>query len=125
MDAYLSKEAKTFLEALNIMRGDQDGLLLGHKRGHRFFIEKTFPTKKGYFSSLEEYMSLDRHFGYRVIGFFSFNPDEGKIRKILKPIAQGKLYLSIVTQDSGTMDFQSYRIDFEDRFFLSPVRLKS
>ncbi|MCK4932706.1 MAG: hypothetical protein KAT01_11100 [Candidatus Aminicenantes bacterium] len=125
MDAYLSKEASSSLEALNIVRGDQDGLLLGHLRGHRFFVEQIFPTQKGFFSSQKQYLSLNQHFCDRVIGFFSFNPDERRAKKILAPLTQGKLYLSIHSQGDDTLDIRSFRIDYKDRFYLSPIRLKS
>lgn len=125
MDVYLSEEANNLLKALNMVRGDQDGLLLGHMRGHRFFVETPFPTQKGFFPSQEKFLSLNQHFGDRVIGFFSFNPDERKIDKILIPIAQGMLYLSIHTKGDDTLDIQPFRIDFKDRFFLSRIRLKS
>ncbi len=125
MDAYLSKEASSSLEALNIVRGDQDGLLLGHLRGHRFFVEQIFPTQKGFFSSQKQYLSLNQHFCDRVIGFFSFNPDERRAKKILAPLTQGKLYLSIHSQDDDTLDIRSFRIDYKDRFYLSSIRLKS
>ncbi|MEE9500579.1 MAG: hypothetical protein V3V48_00755 [Candidatus Aminicenantaceae bacterium] len=125
MDAYLSKEASSSLEALNIVRGDQDGLLLGHLRGHRFFVEQIFPTQKGFFFSQKQYLSLNQHFCDRVIGFFSFNPDERRAKKILAPLTQGKLYLSIHSQGDDTLDIRSFRIDYKDRFYLSPIRLKS
>jgi hypothetical protein len=125
MDVYLSKEAQSFLEALNMVKGDHDGLLLGHLRGHRFFVEKILPTQKGFFSSQEHYISLNQHFGDRVIGFFSFDPDDQKTRKILIPLTQGKLYLNIKPQEENKLDIRSFKIDFKDRFFLSPIRLKS
>jgi hypothetical protein len=125
MDAYLSDEARNSLEALNIVRGDQDGLLLGHMRGHRFFVEKIFPTQKGFFSSQKQYISLNQHFSDRVIGFFSFNSNEQKAKKVLAPLTQGKLYLSIHSQGDDALDIQSYMIDYKDRFYLSPIRLKS
>ncbi len=125
MDVYLSDEAYSFLKALNLLKGDRDGLLLGHIRGHRFFVEKIFPTQKGFFSSKEQYISLSQHFGDRVIGFFSFSPDERKANKILSPLTQGKLYLNIQSQGENGLDIRSFKIDFEDRFYLSPIRLKS
>jgi hypothetical protein len=125
MDAYLAEEAYNNLKALNIVKGDQDGFLLGHIRGHRFFIEKIFSTQKGFFSSKEHFLVLNQHFENRVIGFFSFNPDERKAQKILTPLTQGKLYLSIHSESDATLDIRSYRIDYKDRFFLSPIRLKS
>lgn len=125
MDAYLSYEAYSSLEALNMVKGDHDGLLLGHIRGHRYFVEKIFPTQKGFFSSQEQFLSLNQHFGDRVIGFFSFNPDERNAKKILAPLTQGKLYLSIHSQDDNTLDIRSFRIDYKDRFYLFPIRHKS
>ena len=125
MDVYLSEEAQHSLEALNLVKGDRDGLLLGHMRGHRFFVEKIFLTQKGFFSSQEHYLSLSQHFDDRVIGFFSFSPDERKTRKILTPLTQGKLYLSIHPQGEKEPSIRSFKIDFKDRFFFSSVRLKS
>ena len=125
MDVYLSDEAQSFLKALSMVKGDQDGLLLGHLRGHRFFVEKIFPTQRGFFSSQKHYISLNEHFGDRVIGFFSFDPDERKEKKILTPLAQGKLFMSIHARGDGGLNIRPYRIDYKDRFFLSPIRLKS
>lgn len=125
MDAYLSREAYTSLKALSLVKGNQDGLLLGHMRGHRYFIEKIFPTQKGFFSSQKQYLSLNQLFGDRVIGFFSFEPEEGKTKKILVPLTQGKLYMSIFPQNNGALDIRSYRLDYKDRFFLLPIRLKT
>ena len=125
MDAYLSDEAYSSLEALNIVGGGHDGFLLGHMRGHRFFVEKLFLTQKGFFSSQEQFLSLNQHFEDRIIGFFSFNPDERKAKKILTPLTQGKLYLSIHSQSNTKLDIRSYRIDYKDSFYLSPIRLKS
>jgi hypothetical protein len=125
MDVYLSDEAQSFLKALSMVKGDQDGLLLGHLRGHRFFVEKIFPTQKGFFASPEQLLTLNEHFNDRVIGFFSLNPGESKAQKILMPLAQGKLYLSIQTRDEKGLDIQPFRIDFKDQFFLSRIRLKS
>jgi hypothetical protein len=125
MDAYLSDEVHNSLKALSLVKGDHDGLLLGHMRGHRFFVEKIFPTQKGFFSSQEQFLSLNQHFADKVIGFFSLNPDERKVNKILTPLYQGKLYLSIHPQSDSTLDIRFYRIDYKDRFYLSPIRHKS
>lgn len=125
MDVFLTEETHRSLDALSIVGGSHDGLLLGHKRGHRFFVEKIFPTQKGFFSSLEHYLGLNRHFEDRVIGFFSLNPDDRKANKILVPFAQGKLYLSVRSTDEGTLVIRPYCIDYKGKFYLSPIRLKS
>lgn len=126
MDAYLSQESFLSLKALSLIssRSNSDGLLIGHQRGHRFFVEKIFPTGKGFFPSLENFFSLNHLFNDRILGFFSFYSDEKKIKKILAPFAYGKLFLEIQTEAENNMIIKSYLIDFENEFFLSPIHLK-
>ncbi len=85
MDAYLSQEACQSLNVVNLISSSStsDGLLIGHKRGHRFFAEKILPSLPGFFPSLKKYHELDQLFNGKLLGFFSFNPDEKKIKKIL------------------------------------------
>lgn len=127
MDTYLSREAYQSLRALNIISSSStsEGFLLGHKRGHRFFVEKIFPSMPGFFPSLKKYQELDQLFGGKLLGFFSFNPDEKKIKKILAPYACGKLLLKIKLNKQKKMTLQSYVIDYENEFFLFPIKLKS
>lgn len=126
MDAYLSREVHHFFRGLNLTssKPNQDGILIGHKRGHRFFVEKVFPTKKGFYSSLENYFALDEHFGGRLIGFFTYEADEKKKSKILLPFAHGQLFLDIRLTQKKKMTIKSYVIDYKKDFFLSPVDLK-
>jgi hypothetical protein len=127
MDAYLSQEAYQSLTALNLISpsSSSDGLLIGHKRGHRFFVEKIFPSLPGFFPSLKKYHELDQLFNGKLLGFFSFNPDEKKIKKILAPFACGKLFLEISSNQQKKMTIKSYVIDYENEFFLLPVGLTS
>ncbi len=89
MDVYLSQETYQSLNVINLISSSSisDGLLIGHKRGHRFFVEKTLPSLQGFFPSLKKYYELDQLFNGKFLGFFSFNPDEKKIKKILAPFA--------------------------------------
>jgi len=125
MDAYLSQEAYQSLAALNLISSSSntDGLLIGHKRGHRFFAEKIFLSLPGFFPSLKKYHELDQFFNGKLMGFFSFNPDEKKIKKILAPFACGKLFLEISSNQQKKMTIKSYVIDYENEFLLLPVRL--
>jgi len=127
MDSYLSQEAYKSLTALSIISSSSssDGLLIGHKRGHRFFVEKIFPSLPGFFPSLRKYHELDQLFNGKLLGFFSFNPDEKKLKKILAPFACGKLFLEISSNQQKKMTIKSYVIDYENEFFLIPVRLTS
>lgn len=127
MDAYLSQEAYQSLAALILIssRSNSDGLLIGHKRGHRFFVEKIFPSLPGFFPSLKKYHELDQLFNGKLLGFFSFEPDEKKIKKILAPFACGKLFLEINLSKQKKMTVKSYVIDYKNEFFLLPVELTS
>ena len=127
MDAYLSHEACQSLNVINLISSSSisDGLLIGHKRGHRFFVEKTLPSLPGFFPSLKKYHELDQLFNGKLLGFFSFNPDEKKIKKILAPFACGKLFLEISSSQQKKMTIKSYVIDYENEFFLLPVGLTS
>jgi len=127
MDAYLSKEAYQTLAALSLISSESnsDGLLIGHKRGHRYFVEKIFPTLKGFFPSREKYFAMNKLFEEKILGFYSFAKDEKKNKKILTPFAHGKLILQIRLNKNKKMTIKSYVIDYENEFFLSPIHLKS
>jgi len=125
MDAYVSAKARQFLKAQIIIGARLDGFLLGHKRGHRLFVEEILPTQRGFFPSLEKYISLNTLLKDRIIGFFSFTPDESTKRKILAPFAQGKLFLDITPRDSKKLDIKSYTIDFDEKFYLFPIKIKT
>ena len=127
MDAYLSKEALQTLsaQALLPINKRSDGLLIGHKRGPRFFVEKVIPTQKGFFPSLEKYFALNRHYDDKVLGFFSFQPDEKKLKKILAPFAFGKLLLKVRVDSRGNITVDPFVIDYEKDFHLNPIPFKS
>jgi hypothetical protein len=127
MDAYLSREAHQSLTALSLMNSSSipDGLLIGHKRGYRFFVEKVFPVRKGLYLPLKTYHELDELYEGKLLGFFSFEPEEKKIKNILAPFAYGKLFLEINLNPQKKMTFKSYVIEYEKEFFLKSVKLKN
>lgn len=126
MDAYLSREARQSLTALCLLSSNSipDGFLIGHKRGHRFFVEKIFPSQGGFFPSLEKYQELDKLYEGKILGFFSFRPNENKIKKILAPFAYNKLFLEINLNTQKKMAIKPYIIDFNREFLLVSIKLK-
>jgi len=126
VDAFISREAYQALQALNLIfpGSSSEGLLIGHKRGGQFFVEKIFPSLAGFFPSLEKYNQLDQLFEGRLIGFFSFKPEEKKVKKILVPFACGKLFLKLIPKGEKKLNIQSFVIDYEKKFFLAPIQLK-
>ncbi len=127
MDVYISRDALLSIKAINLISSSSnfDGLLIGHKRGHRFFVKKIFLTVKGFFPSKEKYLLLNELFDDSIIGFFSFHPDEKKIRKILAPFAFGKVFLDIRLDKQKKININPFVIEYEEEFFLSPIQLKS
>lgn len=126
MDAYLSREAFQSLKALCLVSSNSipDGFLIGHKRGHSFFVEKISPSLEGFFSSLEKYQELDNLYEGKILGFFTFRPDEKKIKKILAPFAYRKLFLEINPHTQKEMAIKPYIIDHDEDFLLLPIKLK-
>jgi hypothetical protein len=127
MDAYLSREARQSLTALRLVSSNAlpDGLLLGHKRGHRFFVEKILPSLKGFFPSIKKYQELDEFYEGKLLGFFSLQPDEKKIKKILAPFAYQKLFLEINLNTRKEIAIKPHVIDYDKEFFLIPIKLKN
>lgn len=126
MDAYLSREAFRSFEALSLMgpHGNPSGLLIGHKRGHRYFVETVLPHLKNFSSFPQDFFSLDHLFEGKLIGFFTFGSDGKRIKKVLAPFACGKLLLEVQLQKKK-ISIKSFIIDFEEEFFLSPIRLNT
>jgi hypothetical protein len=124
MDAYLAEEALLDLEgqALDPLPRKTAGLLLGHKRGPRFFVEKIFPCRAAFFSTLKNYRTLDNHFNGKIIGFYSFGSNSRKRRQLGRPFACGKLYLEI-RPGRKKLTVKPSVIDYKNSFYFQPVPL--
>jgi len=127
MDVYLSEDALLYLkgQALESSERAPSGILLGHKRGQRFFVEQVYPARESYFSSEQNYWALDRLFDGKIIGFFSFASGPEKAAKILQPFAYGKIFLRITFRPKNQLTITPYVIEYKDSFFLLPLALHS
>jgi hypothetical protein len=123
MDAYLSKDAETTINGLCILGKRSEGLLIGHRRGHRVLIEKIFPSQKGFYPSLNKFEQLNRLFKGKILGFYAINPDEKTKQKILAPFAYGKVYLEVFPGDNHKTSLKSYSIEYVGDFVLSAIPL--
>jgi len=126
MDAFLTIEAQQALRAAKAIspRKGAAGLLIGHKRGRRFFVEKAFPAPSGFKPTPENLTILDALFDGRIIGFFRVNPVERDERAVLRPFACGKLFLSIESRSAAESVLISYLIDYDGRFVLEHIPLE-
>lgn len=127
MDAYLSRGALQDLKALSLLSSssNSDGILIGHIRGHRYFVEKAFPSQRGFIASAKNYFDLDQLFDGKLIGFYSFQPDQKNTKKILVPFAYGKLFLQVRSSFREGITIKSFVIDFDGKFYFSPIRLNN
>ncbi len=125
LGVYLSPNAKQHLKACGVFPSAAGGFLIGHKRGQRFFIESIFPSAKSFSFSLKKFLLLNEIFNDKVIGFFSFQDDEKKKRKIMTPFATGKLYLEVKFNKENALDFLPFVIEYKDAFCLTPIHFNS
>ncbi len=127
MEVYLSEEALTSFAALRLVLSgtNTDGFLIGHKRGLMFFVERIFPSRRGFFSSEEIFLSFIKLLDNKILGFYSYQPDQKKINKILAPSSYGKLFLNIDINTKSQLVIKPFVIEYQNDFFLSPIKFKS
>jgi len=127
MDAYLSRESYQAFQALNLLsrRLNTAGLLLGHKRGHRYIVERVLPIPGRLLISPEKYFGLNKILGGKIIGFFAARANEQKTRRIFAPHTYGKLFLEIKFSSQTQIKVKPYVVDYAQDFFLKPIRLKT
>ena len=123
VDVFLAEEARLFLAGLNAgpARSRPRGLLLGHIRGPRFFVEQVFPAAQGFAFRSAEVRRLDALFGDRVLGFFAFDAPPSLRRRLLRPEAVGRLLVSLAARSGREPAATAHLVDFDGRFKL--VRL--
>jgi len=127
MDVFIAEEARAGLRADALVTSSEGrrGLLLGHRRGPRYFVARVFPLGGRSFPAASRLRELDDLFDGRIIGFYSGRePDPGP-GGILQPFAYGKLFLRV----SGTairsrpLAVKPWVIEYDKTFFLSPISL--
>ena len=125
MDAYISSDAERTLQGLGDAGCPASGLLIGHRRGPRFFVESVLPTRSDFFPSLRGFFSLSSLFEDRLIGFYSFRRDRKSLKKILAPFACGLLFIHVRTSRKRDPDLAAFSIEFKGRFDLAPIGLEA
>lgn len=123
MDVFLAADARLFLAGLNAgpARSRPRGLLLGHLRGPRFFVEQVFPAAPGFAFRPAEIRRLNALFGDRVLGYFAFDGAASLRRRVLRPEAVGRLLITLASRPGRAPAPTAHIVDFDGRFKL--VRL--
>jgi len=151
VDAFLSSDAQRTLHALTLLAPAKcaSGLLLGHKRAGRFFVEAAFPAPAGFRPSLENFPALSANFQGRIIGFFLIGGGAADRRLFLQPLACGRCVVTvarpksgnftrrgssiiakrnfhdIARREPGAISFRAFAIDYDGRFRLDPINVIS
>ncbi len=123
MDAYLTEEARAFLQAQTSAKRKVGGVLLGHLRGRRFIVESLYPCPEADFLTEAGFWNLQKIFDGRIIGFYSSRSLTGDNSPLFKPFACGKLFLSLALRSRNRLAVKARIIEFEGRYFLSPIPL--
>jgi hypothetical protein len=124
VDTYITAEARQALEALNALspRKKLFGILIGHKRGHRFIVEKIFPATAGFGLGPSNILRLDELFAGRAVGFYA-SGDVARLKaRLRQPAAAGRL---LITGRAGkhAPDLKALAVDFDGRFRFVPLPL--
>ncbi len=125
MDAYISPRAAKELKAAVLLYTEKDivGYLLGHKRGHRYFIENLIHSSPDVLFKENIFFSLNDLFSDSIIGFFSLSSERTNKKTFFNPLGIGKLLIDIHPGKNSTYVLKSFQIDFKDIYKLKPIKL--
>lgn len=125
MDAYFAAEALDFLraQALASKKRRQSGILLGHIRGRRFFVETVYPCPEKEYTDEAGFWNLQETFGHRIIGFYSTRFDSRAAPHLFRPFACGKLFLRVGLLPRNRLSLRPLVIEFDGAFSLHPIPL--
>ncbi len=127
MDVYLSDEARRHVraQALEASHRRVGGLLLGHRRGPRFFVESLYPCSVQPFLSLERYRALCRIFDDKIIGFFGSGRPTEKPGRRVPPFTVNKIFLDVEPRPGKAPVLRAAVMEYSGAFELIPVPLAS
>lgn len=120
MDVFITPEARREIEALRVVRPGPSawGVLIGHKRGFRFIVEKVFPARSGRALPDERVLAgLDGIWPGGVIGLFVVRPGAAFKKAVLGPLWYGKLVVHL-SRSSGMAAVRPFMVEFGRKFSL-------
>jgi hypothetical protein len=123
MDVYLSREALQELEALRILAGRGEGILRGHRRGQRFFVEHILPIPGAVSASKAKLRQIQDFYPEAFLGFFCTDPGAAKKKKVQIPQTVGKVFLEISSRETEKPVWQAHLIDYDGSFRLAPLKI--
>jgi len=125
MDVYFAAEALDFLraQALASKKRRGSGILLGHVRGRRFFVETIYPCPEKEYAGEAGFWSLQETFKHRIIGFYSTRSDSRSASRLFRPFACGKIFLRLGLLPRNRISLRPLVIEFNGAFSLHSIPL--
>lgn len=126
VDVLITREASLEIHALGIVRpsGTAWGLLIGHKRGFRFFVEKVLAAgnaRPG--AAARQFREIERLWPGKVIGLYAVRPGAELKRAVAGPFFYGKLFVEL--RYSRTRPYiRPFVVEFDRTFRLVPLSLE-
>jgi hypothetical protein len=125
VDVLITPEARRELEALRAVRPRPSawGVLIGHKRGFRFIVEKVFTAgSAGTVPDERLRAELDGIWPGGIIGLFAVQPGAAFKKAVLGPAWYGKLVLDLGL-NARKQSVRPSVVEFKTKFFLARVPL--
>jgi hypothetical protein len=122
VDAYITAEALQILEALDALnpRRRRSGVLIGHKRGRRFIVERILPAPANFDPKPAVLGRLDEIFAGKAVGFFSSGDLTRTRAGLRQPLAAGRLLLATESRRRARR-VKAWAVDFDGRFRFIPI----
>lgn len=126
MDAFLCQQAYREIKAISFLSGQkpQAGLLFGHLRGPRIFIERVWPLPEDFKQIEKLWRQLEENFESQIIGFFAYHPLPRLLRSIFQPFAYGKIFIEVKSKKGNLLSLKCSLIEFSHSFRLFPCPLQ-
>ncbi len=124
MDVYLSREALLQLQAVGIFSLRAEGLLIGHKRGHRYFVESILAVPRALAASSVKRQSLKALLEDSFLGHFCFMDAKAGLKRALVPGLVGTVLLEVGFDPAKKSKFKAYAVEFDGVYRLSPIKVK-
>jgi hypothetical protein len=124
MDVYLTREALLQLQAVDIFSRRGEGLLIGHKRGHRFFVEYVLAVPRALTASAAKRQRVKALLEDSFLGHFCFAEAEAYLKRALVPGLVGTVLLVVDHNPAQKSMFKAYTVEFDGTYRLAPLNVK-
>ncbi len=124
MDVYLSREARLQLQAVSIFSPRGEGLLIGHKRGQRFFVENILAVPRALAASSVKRHRLKALLEDSFLGHFCFTEAQADLTRALVPGLVGTVLLVVGRDPAQKSTIRAYAVEFDGTFHLAPINVK-